>query len=456
MTTAVVGATGYVGRLLAAHLAQQGVAVVAIGRGVQPMKWPAGIEARPADVGDGDSISAALTGVEVAYYLVHSLAAGEGLSARDRDLAQSFAVAATQAGVQRVVYLGGLGHENLSEHLSSRQEVGEVLRRLGPPVVELRAAVILGAGSISFEMLRYLTERLPCMVCPRWVESRLQPLAQPDLLRFLEQAPTVAPGIYEIGSPDVTTYREMMDCYARIRGLRKRIIIKIPLLTPSLSARWVDFVTPVDKEVSHALIGSLANEVVVRDPSRSAAAFAIKPMTVAAGIEAALSDQAAELPRRIFDSRVELHDGIYTMRSCAAIPAGDADAVAADLARCGGDLQWYGAAWAWRLRIVLGWLFGERLRVRRPAQAAHGANADWWTIESLEPDRLVLGSLSWFFGDAWLGYLVERRAAIVQVASFRPKGVPGLLYWRLLRPIHGRVFHTMLQHRLQRARAHRP
>ncbi len=456
MTVAVVGATGYVGHLLAAHLARQGVQVVAIGRNVQGRSWPSGIEARPADVGDGNAICTALAGVEVAYYLVHSLAAGEGLSARDRELAQSFAAAATKAGVARVVYLGGLGHQDLSEHLASRQEVGEVLRRFGPPLVELRAAVILGAGSISFEMLRDLTERLPYMVCPRWVESRLQPLAQRDLLGYLDRAPDVAPGIYEIGSPDVTTYREMMDCYARIRGLRRRIIIKLPLLTPSLSARWVDFVTPVDKDVSHSLIGSLANEVVVRDPSRTARAFAvIKPMTVADGIETALRDQAAEVPRRIFDFRDELHDGIYTMRSRAAIPAGDADAVAADLARCGGDLQWYGAAWAWRLRIAMGRLFGERLQVRRPAQAAKGATADWWTIEALECDRLVLGSLSWFFGDAWLGYLVEGRAEIVQVASFRPKGVPGVLYWRLLRPIHGRVFHAMLRHRLRRARDRR-
>lgn len=219
---AVVGATGYVGRILSHHLADRGHHVVAIGRGMERLPSGPGIEPRPADVADDNAIGKALAGVEVAYYLVHSLAAGAGLSSRDRKLAESFAEAAGQAGVERIVYLGGLGDQELSEHLSSRQEVGRVLREHGPPLVEFRAAVILGAGSISFEMLRYLTERLPAMVCPRWVESRLQPLAQQDLLFYLEKASDVAPGVYEVGSPDVTTYREMMQCYARIRGLRPR------------------------------------------------------------------------------------------------------------------------------------------------------------------------------------------------------------------------------------------
>jgi uncharacterized protein YbjT (DUF2867 family) len=422
-----------------------------------------GIDARPVDVSDPDATAAALAGADAAYYLVHAMAAGEGFAARDRALARSFGMAARQAGVGRIVYLGGLGDDDLSEHLSSRQEVGRILRESAVPVVELRAAVILGAGSISFEMLRYLTERLPAMVCPRWVNTRLQPIAEHDLLTYLEQALQAPPGIYEVGGPEVTTYHDMMQSYAEIRRLRRRLIVKVPLLTPSLSARWVDLVTPVDQAVSHALIDSLSNEVVIRDPARTAAAFDVEPMTVADALRAALADQAAGVAGRLVDLDEGLTDGIYVMRASAPVPAEQLPAVKGDLERCGGDLRWYGAAGAWRLRIALGRVFGERLRVRRPARPKVGATADWWTIERLDEDHLVLGSTSWFFGDAWLGYQVTGPEGppaqsgppgpgrIEQVAAFRPRGAPGFTYWRLLRPIHGRVFRVMARQRVRRA-----
>ncbi len=462
MSIAVMGASGYVGRRLVAHLARQGQHVTAIGRVASYLPSGPGIEPRSVDVGDPDVTTAALAGADAAYYLVHAMAAGDGFATRDRALARSFGLAARRADVGRIVYLGGMGDDGLSEHLSSRQEVGRILRESAIPVVELRAAVILGAGSISFEILRYLTERLPAMVCPRWVDTRLQPIAERDLLTYLEQSLQAPPGIYEIGTPEVTTYHDMMQSYAEIRRLRRRVIVKVPLLTPSLSARWVDLVTPVDKAVSHALIDSLSNEVVVRDPARTAAAFDVEPMTVADALRAALDNQAAGVPGRLIDLDEGLAEGIYVMRASAPIPA-DQLPVKGDLARCGGDLRWYGAARVWRLRIAIGRVFGERLRLSRPAQPQVGATADWWTIECLDDDRLVLGSTAWFFGDAWLGYRVTGPqgpsakigtpgpARIEQVAAFRPRGAPGFTYWRLLRPIHGRVFGVMARQRVPRA-----
>ncbi len=417
------------------------------------------------DVGDPEAVAAVLGGVDAAYYLVHAMAGGDGYAQRDRDMARCFAIAARHTGLGRIVYLGGLGREALSEHLSSRQEVGQILRQSGVAVVELRAAVIIGAGSISFEMLRYLTERLPAMVCPRWVDTRLQPLAERDLLSYLEQGLDVAEGTYEVGAPEVTTYHDMMQCYAEVRGLRKRIIVKIPLLTPSLSARWVDLVTPVDRAVSHALIESLANEVVVRDSARTATAFDVEPMSVKDAIETALVDQAERMPSALFDLDEGLTDGVYVMRCEAPVPAQQIVALGRDLSTCGGDLRWYGAYRAWRLRLALGHWFGEDLALHRPGQLDAGSLVDWWTLERLDPGCLVLGTTAWVFGDAWLGYqvLASPRSAspgstdssgrVVQVAAFRPRGVCGFAYWRLLRPVHRRVFGSMVRHRVRRAGA---
>src|SRR3954451_23299992 len=288
-TYAVVGAGGYVGQRLVAELGKSGRAVVALGRRVE--RLPATAVRRPVDVADTAAVTDALAGVDVAYYLVHSMAGGDGFSQRDRILAESFSTAAARAGVRRIVYLGGLGHGALSEHLRSRQEVGVALASSGIEVVELRAAVVIGAGSISFEILRYLTERLPVMICPRWILTRVQPIAEGDLLRYLEQAPDVPPGTYEVGGPEATTYRDMIATYAAVRGLRPRGIVNVPVLTPRLSAWWVDLVTPVDRRVSHALIDSLTTDAVVGDPAAAAAAFDVVPLDVAAAIDTALEDQ---------------------------------------------------------------------------------------------------------------------------------------------------------------------
>ena len=388
-------------------------------------------------------------GCRVAYYLVHSMAAGD-FRVRDRQLAEAFGRAAAAAGVERIIYLGGLGDAPESEHLVSRQEVGDALGAAGVVVVELRAAVVLGAGSISFEMLRYLTERLPFMVCPRWVRTAIQPIALPDVLEYLVASLDVDPGVYEIGGAEVTTYRDMIGAYAKARGLPTRVIVDVPYLTPRLSSYWVDFVTPVDRRVSHALIESLVTEVVVHDDARTRAAFAVEPMGVVDAITVALRAQGTAIDHELLASPSGLRDGVYTERVEVELAPELAAAVDADLDRIGGDLEWYGLVWQWRLRIGVGWLLGERWRVVKPPIIVAGAAVDWWSVAERSPHRMVLRGYGWAPGDAWLGYEIDG-ARFIQVGALRTKGVIGFLYWKALVPVHRRVFLKLAQHRLTRA-----
>jgi uncharacterized protein YbjT (DUF2867 family) len=451
---AIAGASGYVGRLLVERLAQAGHSVVAIARHAAGLPSGPGVRALGIDVSDVDATVAALARVDAAFYLVHAMAGGEGFADRDRHLAGTFAQAARRAGVRRIVYLGALGRDDLSLHLASRQEVGTVLRDSGIEVVELRAAVILGAGSISFEMLRSLTERLPVMVCPRWVGTRLQPLAEDDLLAYLEESLTVPPGTYEVGTPDVTDYGEMMRLYAEARRLRTRRIFTVPLLTPSLSARWVDLVSPVDRRVSHALIESLVNEVVVHDPGPATTAFTIRPMPVRDAIVRAIDEEAERVTDALFDRPEGLAGGVYSMRCATPLAPDQVVAARVRLGRVGGDLGWYGMAWAWRLRLRLGRLFGEHLSLRRPERIEPGATIDWWTVTRADEDHLVLAATDWFCGEGWLGYRIAcPPLRLEQVAAFRPKGLLGLAYWRMLWPVHWVVFRAMARSQVRPARA---
>ncbi len=452
---AVVGANGFVGTNLVPRLVADGVEVHALVRDAASIEPGAHVAVHVADVGDTDAVAGALQGCDVAYYLVHAMAGGAGFAERDQVLARSFATAAARAGVGRIVYLGGLGHDHLSTHLASRQEVGVLLGSTGVPVVELRAAVVLGAGSISFEMVRYLTERLPMMVCPRWVNTPTQPIALGDLLEYLVASVGVDPGVYEIGCTDATTYRQMMDTYARVRGLRPRLVVKVPVLTPALSAHWVDLVTPVDATVSHALIESLTNEVTVRTRAHTDAAFDLRPLSVEDAIRAALDDQAERIGATLFDRAHGLLDGVYTDRSSVRLtgrdlaPDGTVRGMAGDLDDAGGRLAWYGLPFAWLARITLGNLFGEDLRLSRPAAVETGADVDWWTVVDRRPEQLVLRSRAWFCGEAWLGFRASPgdAAAIEQVGSLRTKGVLGMAYWWLLWPIHQFAFRAMVHHR---------
>jgi hypothetical protein len=282
------------------------------------------------------------------------------------------------------------------------------------------------------------------------VRTRIQPIALVDLLAYLEQSLTAPAGIYEIGGADVTTYRSMITEYAEVRGLRRRPILDIPFLTPHLSSYWVDLVTPVDRTVSHALIESLVTEVVVVDAEPAAAAFDVAPLGVREAMETALADQDAAVTRTLFDRESGLSDGIYTFTTELPVPDGRAEAVAADLHAIGGRFGWYGSAIGWALRLLLGRLLGEHLRRRTAPVLEPGALVDWWRVERVGRDELVLRAVGWFAGEAWLGYRVHGNR-LHQVAAFRPKGIPGFLYWKLLVPIHHIAFAQMARRRLRAA-----
>jgi len=443
---AVVGANGFVGRKLTVALVEADYDVIALSRRVPEIAGAAG---RAVDVADEAAVKIALNGCEVAFYLVHSLS-DEDFRARDRQLAESFGRAAAAAGLQRIVYLGGLGHDPESEHLVSRQEVGSALASAGIPVVELRAAVVLGAGSISFEMLRYLTERLPFMVCPRWVRTAIQPIASTDMTRYLIGAIDVAPGVYEVGGADVTSYREMITAYATARGLRRRRIVDVPFLTPRLSSYWLDLVTPVDRRVSHALIESLVTEVVVEDHERTDAAFNIKPMGLVAALSAALVDQALELDHDLLSRDGGLQDGVYTVRVTVPLSGSESTRLDADLDRIGGSYSWYGLTFAWKVRALLGRVAREHWKLGLPQEIVQGAAVDWWQVARRDPGILVLRATHWFPGEAWLGYQCADHE-LIQVGSLRPKGIPGFVYWKLLQPVHRQVFRALARHRVARS-----
>jgi uncharacterized protein YbjT (DUF2867 family) len=440
---AIAGASGFIGRALSHRLADRGHQVVALSRSAGH------------DIGDVVATSELVRGADVAFYLVHSMASGRGFRHRDRHLATAFGRAAARGGVGRIVYLGGLGAAPSSPHLASRHEVGVALGAAGVPVVELRAAVVFGTGGISFEMLRYLTERLPVMVCPRWVQTRIQPIALGDLLDYLERSVTVEPGVYEIGGAEVTTYKELIHRYARVRRLRRRRILDIPWLTPRLSSYWVDLVTPVDRAVSHALIESLVTEVIVTDPEPAQRAFGLKPMGVTDALRAALDEQAQAVTRTLLDRDRGLADGVYTVVVDLPLPPDRIHDVRRDLAAIGGRLSWYGAAPGWALRLLLGRLSGERLGRLRPQALVPGALVDWWRVADAQPGRLVLTAVGWVPGEAWLGYRMSG-GRLRQVAAFRPRDATGLLYWKLLEPVHRVAFARMARRRIAARRALRP
>jgi uncharacterized protein YbjT (DUF2867 family) len=448
MTMAIAGASGFVGRALTVRLLEKNYEVLALHRSAKTAV--ASERSLVVDLGDVDATTRALTDVDVAFYLIHSMAGDSEFRDLDLRLANAFGLAASQAGIDRIIYVGALGDAPRSAHLSSRHEVGDALRSSGVDVVELRAAVVIGAGSISFEMLRYLTERLPAMVCPRWVRTRIQPIALVDLLDYLEQSLFVAPDIYEIGGADVTTYREMISAYARSRGLHPRFIVDIPWLTPHLSSYWVDLVAPVDRSVSHALIESLVTEVVVVHGERTRQAYSVVPMGVERALRTAFADQDHEVARTLFTRRRGERDGVYTVVASLEVREDLEEAIQRDLRTIGGALSWYGASSGWALRLFLGRLVGENLRPRSLDSLVSGALVDWWRIVQVDETHLVLRSDGWSPGDAWLGYRIHE-GSLQQVAAFRPRGVPGFVYWKMLGPLHRIVFNRMIRHRMRRA-----
>jgi uncharacterized protein YbjT (DUF2867 family) len=471
----LTGATGYIGGRLLAELERRGVSLRCFVRRPEALRGRAApsTEIAAGDALDSAAVARALAGVDAAYYLIHSMG-GEDFAARDRESARIFGEAAQAAGVRRIIYLGGLGESTggLSEHLSSRQETGEILRESGVPVVELRASIVLGSGSLSFEMIRALVERLPVMICPRWVAVEAQPIAVEDVIEYLAAAldlPAGSERIYEIGGPDRVTYGDLMREYARQRGL-KRLLIPVPLLTPRLSSLWLGLVTPVYARIGRKLVESLRNPTIVRDPA-ALAAFPVRPRGVREAIARALVNEDEAFARTRWSDAVSSAGlteryggdlvGTRLIDSRAAFVAVPPAAAFEPIRRLGGDAGWYYGGFLWRLRGFLDLLVGGvglRRGRRRPDEISPGDTLDFWRVESFEPDRLLrLRAEMKIPGRAWLQFEtapVPGGTEIRQTAIFDASGLFGLVYWYALYPVHRFVFAGMLRGIAGRARAH--
>jgi uncharacterized protein YbjT (DUF2867 family) len=469
----LTGATGYVGGRLLAELERRGSSVRCFVRRSAALYGRAApsTEIAIGDALDAPAVGRALEGVDAAYYLIHSMG-GEDFATRDREAARIFGEAAREAGVRRIIYLGGLGAGagGLSEHLRSRQETGEILRQSGVPVVELRASIVIGSGSLSFEMIRALVERLPVMICPRWVGVEAQPIAVEDVVTYLAAAlelPAGAEKIYEIGGPDRVTYGDLMREYARQRGL-KRLLIPVPLLTPRLSSLWLGLVTPLYARVGRKLVDSLRNPTVIRDPA-ALAAFPVTPRGAREAIGRALVNEDEAFARTRWSDAVsssgltERYGGdlvgtrlIDSRKAFVPLPA---DAAFAPIRRIGGDVGWYYGNLLWRLRGFLDLLVGGvglRRGRRRADELSPGDALDFWRVESIEPDRLLrLRAEMKVPGRAWLQFETTPAPGgteIRQTAIFDASGLFGLAYWYALYPLHRLVFAGMLRGIADRAR----
>ena len=466
----VTGATGYIGARLVPRLLEAGYRVRVLVRDPSRLSgrpWIDDVEICTGDVLKPETLPAAMVGVSAAYYLIHSMAGHEDFHDRDVVAARNFGQAAATAGVEQIVYLGGLGEESdetLSEHLSSRHATGDALRESGVPVTELRAAVIVGSGSLSFEMVRDLTERLPVMIVPKWANTRIQPIGIRDVLAYLIatlETPASRGRIIEIGGADVLTYAEMMTEYAQERRLR-RWLIHVPVLTPRLSSYWVHWVTPVSASVAKPLIEGLRNEVVVHDPSAQTIFPDIEPADYRTSVKRALdrmregdlesiwSDALSSSQGDRKPAFFRLEQGMFIERreTLVAAPPHDVYQVFTSL---GGQHGWLAFDWAWQLRGALDRLVGGvgmRRGRRDPVDVRVGDALDFWRVETVEEDHLLrLRAEMKVPGRAWLQFEVspvgDGQAELVQTAYFASRGLGGLLYWYVLYPIHGIIFGEM-------------
>jgi uncharacterized protein YbjT (DUF2867 family) len=461
----LTGATGYIGGRLRVALEDLGVPLRCMAR------KPAALQSRvdptteivEGDILDPSTLERALEGVVAAYYLVHSMGAKEGFEERDRVGARNFATAAKRAGVQRIIYTGALANgEDLSPHLRSRHEVGAILRESGVPVIELQASIVLGAGSLSFEMIRALVERLPIMITPRWVEVQAQPIAIADLLAYLMESlalPVQASRVFQVGGADQVSYGGLMREYARQRGLR-RMMIRVPVLTPRLSSLWLGLVTPLYARVGRKLIESIKHPSVVCNQD-ALGVFGVRPQGLRESMSAALLAEKRELVESRWCDAVssggELvnsagttsHNRLVDSRE-VSVHATPVDAFE-PIRRIGGDRGWYAHDWLWKVRGFLDLLVGG-VGVRRgrplPDELHVGAPLDFWRVEAYEPDRFLrLSAEMKLPGRAWLEFEVRPHpdgATIRQTAFFDPVGIVGLGYWYLVYPLHRMVFSAML------------
>ncbi len=478
MRVLVTGATGYIGGRLIPVLLDHGHQVRVIARHpdrLSERSWVDRVEVYGGDAADPAALADAMEGMDGAYYLMHSLQAGPGFETQERHMATIFGHEAKRAGVRRIVYLGGMvpdmPEKKLSAHLRSRGEVGRILRASGVPTIELRAGVIIGSGSASFEMLRYLTERLPIMVTPRWVKTRTQPIAVRDVLYYLVGA-MEAPGdinrSFDIGGPDITTYAGMMHGFASVAGLPRRVLLPVNVLSPKLSSHWVGLVTPVPRGIARPLVDSLKMEVVARDhdiadvvpdppegllPFREAVRLAIKRVQDAdvatrwssASVAGAPSDPLPEDPAWSGGT-------LYTDVREVLVEA-DITRVWDVVEGIGGEHGWYSANWMWQIRGAMDRVVGGvglRRGRRDPDHARVGDALDFWRVEAHQPPVLLrLRAEMKLPGRAWIEWRMESRGTqqtyLRQRAVFHPHGLAGHAYWWSVAPFHAFVFPPMIR-----------
>ncbi len=466
----LTGATGYVGGRLAPRLIERGYAVRVLARDPERLAarpWRSQVEVYAGDVGDPESLRRALQGVEVAYYLVHSMQSSGDFAGRDRHNASTFAQAARATGLKHLIYLGGLlpREGTPSAHLSSRAEVGAILRD-ALPCTEFRAGPIIGSGSASFEMVRYLTERLPVMVTPRWIDNEVSTIAIRDVLSHLLESAERAPmGIVEIGAPPLT-FRAMMQIYAQERGL-KRWIFKTPVLAPRLAALWVGLVTPIPNRLAVPLVEGIVHSLIA-DTTRAQALFPqIQPMDYRDAVRLALT--------RIAERAVETHwsgalgathtysledwEGVICEERTTLVNASP-QTVFRTFCALGGETGWLAWNWAWRLRGFIDKLLGGpglRRGRRHPYELLPGEAVDFWRVERVVANRLLrLRAEMKTPGKAWLEFEAipeGEQTRLVQRALFEPRGLSGALYWYALYPIHRVIFSDMVRALAQRAEA---
>lgn len=467
----VTGATGYIGGRLVQSLLQSGYAVRVLVRDLarlQGRPWVDEVDKVEGDVFKPETLTSAMEGITAAYYLIHSMSGSDDFHQRDLIAANNFSNAAKSAGVERIIYLGGLGDPDtgLSEHLKSRQDTGRALAEAGVPVTEFRAAVIVGSGSISFEMIRYLTERIPIMICPRWVFTRVQPIAIQDVLAYLTTALEVSGSngkVIEIGGADVITYGDMMKGYAAERGL-KRILIPVPVLTPRLSSYWVHWMTPVPASITRPLIEGLRNEVVVRDNSAQQLFPKIQPVDYSTAVKRALASlDLGDVETRWTDALVssqgdqtpvlmKTQEGMIIQRRQVEVCAPQEEIFKA-FTSLGGEKGWLYFNWVW---IILGIIdraiggVGLRRGRRDPIDIRVGDAIDFWRVEMIKPGEMLrLRAEMKLPGKAWLQFeaipLQNETSQLIQTAFFAPKGLFGFVYYYGLYPLHSLIYSGLLR-----------
>jgi uncharacterized protein YbjT (DUF2867 family) len=457
---ALTGATGYVGGLLIRPLSEVASELRCITRNPSRLvaSLPDDTSAVKADVGDHTSLLKALSGCDIAFYLVHSLNEGKNFSLLEAEAASTFAVVAKQAGIKRIIYLGALAQSDSSHtsaHIESRHRVGEILRSTGVPVTEFRASVIIGAGSMPFEAIRALVERLPVMVTPRWVRMPVQPIFYADLVKYMVSAVGETGSeshVYEIGASDVTSYADLMRTYARQRGL-KRFMVPVPVITPRLSSMWLKLVTPAHYRIGKNIVDSTAHSSVVADES-AGQDFDITPISVDEAVKQALRNEndglafLDETERPESDSERMRSGTKFVERRRIEVNASESSAFDA-ISHIGGKNGWFWGDWLWKVRGMLDRAVGGpgmRLsQTQFPPKV--GEQLDFWTVQRIDGNRITLKADMRLPGEAWLDLKVftdDDRTYIEQTAAFDPKGLFGLVYWFGLYPMHTVVFSHML------------